>query len=91
MNIKVIELLNGGDWACVYSEPESLVRACQGLAVLIEEELATYALEVADWADRDMRTAVRRWGELAMRVRYPSGRRVRLAHGSGSFDLPDLE
>jgi hypothetical protein len=73
MDQRIIELLNGGDWACAYRESDSLARVCTGLADFLDEELAESAREIVEWTERDMKIATRRWGEFAMRVRHPAG------------------
>lgn len=78
---RIIELLNGGDWACAYKERKGLADVCGMLAPLVEPELAARAELIARAASKDMRFATKQWAELATRLRR--GRHSASAAGVG--------
>lgn len=77
---RILELLNGGDWACAYNERQSLSHVCRKLAVLVDAEQSDRARSVAQQAANDMRSATRDWAELAADLR---GSRRRGPAGAG--------
>lgn len=72
---RIIELLNGGDWACAYKERSGLADVCGMLATLVGPELSDRAWLVARLAGKDMRAATKQWAELATLIRHPLGNR----------------
>lgn len=66
---RIIELLNGGDWACAYQERKGLAEVCGMLEPLVEPDLAERVALIARVAARDMRFATKQWAELATRLR----------------------
>jgi hypothetical protein len=71
--LRILELLNGGDWACAYNERQSLAHVCRKLAVLLDDGQSERARSVARSSAVDMRTATHDWAELAADLR--GGRR----------------
>lgn len=72
MNLRehVLELLNGGDWACAYAQHETLAHVARQLGALLEGEAAELAREVAATATTDLPSATATWSRLAARLRY---------------------
>lgn len=68
---RIIELLNGGDWACAYKERGGLTEVCGLLAPLVSPGLSDRAYLVARLAGKDMRAATKQWAELATLLRHP--------------------
>lgn len=66
---RILELLNGGDWACAYNERQSLAHVCRKLAVLLDSTQSERARTVARSAALDMRAATHDWAELAAELR----------------------
>lgn len=87
---RILELLNGGDWACAYNERQSLAHVCRKLALLVDGDLSEQARQVARSSAIDMRGATRDWAQLAADLRG-SRRRGPLAAGrlpSGAVSSP---
>jgi hypothetical protein len=73
IDMRMCELLNGGDWACAFAEPHGLVEVCDALAELVDDEaLAGLAREIATLAPTDMGSATRQWARLAGALRHRS-------------------
>jgi hypothetical protein len=66
---QILELLNGGDWACAYNERHSLAHVCKRLAVLVDVDHAAQARVISQVAASDMGAATKGWSELAADLR----------------------
>lgn len=67
---RAYELVNGGDWACAWGEPETLATVSLELAMVLEPELAGEADAIATAAHRDLSAATLRWARLAGRLEH---------------------
>jgi hypothetical protein len=94
---RAYELLNGGDWACAWGEPETLAAVSLELAGVLEPGLAGEADAISSRALHDFADATRRWARLASRLEHglridPQGR-LGPAHHEGTdmgFKLREL-
>jgi hypothetical protein len=68
-DLRIMELLNGGDWACAYAEGGTLAQVCVELEPLVGAQLAPATRAVSDAIEADMGLATHRWVELARALR----------------------
>lgn len=72
---ELLELLHGGDWACVLVQRESLLQVCARLARIVDPQYQDSLAAVVALAGSNMTAATRAWAELATVLRY-IGRRA---------------
>ncbi|HUH04696.1 MAG TPA: response regulator [Kofleriaceae bacterium] len=82
---ELLELLHGGDWACVLVQRESLLQVCARLARLLDPRYQDSLAAVVALAGSNMTAAARAWAELATVLRYV-GRRGTLANRAFPHD-----
>lgn len=82
---ELLELLHGGDWACVLVQRESLLQVCARLARILDPQYQDSLAAVVALAGSNMSAATRAWAELATVLRYV-GRRASPANRASSAD-----
>jgi hypothetical protein len=72
--IRIVSLLDGGDWNCAHDQEESLACVARELATSVTGGLAVELSAIAKLATADFVEATRRWEETSHKLRNQLGR-----------------